>query len=148
MGVALETAPADPTVGWRPLSGVLVVPCVEDQSSEQMTVVQAGPFTADQARWIIGCFESPGHPLHTALGPGIVIEIGQGAGVCAVILMSFLDPEALPLSVAVSFSLFLNEAFTFTEQWEYDTDRIVFVNGAAKLEQYLRRGLVVRTVGS
>lgn len=121
----------------------LTEPHVQEEPAEHLTVVQAGPFTAEQAAWLVDCFETPGHALNACLPAGVVVDLGYGEGVVSVILVSMTGEEGLPLSVAVAVSTFLSGAFIYSSESWYDTDRIVFVNAVPRAEHYLLNGLVV-----
>ena len=120
-------------------------PAYSTEPAPHLTVVQAGCLALKQAELIAGMFATPGHALNGVLGPGVVVEVGRGTDRACVILMSLSDEEALPASVAVSFSRYLNTLFDYAGR-VYESDRMVFIDGEPVHEMYFRDGRLVLTI--
>lgn len=120
-------------------------PAYSTAPAPHLTVVQAGCLAAEQAQMIAGMFATPGHVLNDLIGPGVVVEVGRGTDRACVILMSLTDEEALPASVAVAFSRYLNTVFDYAAR-VYDCDRLTFIDGEPVHEMYFRDGCLVLTI--
>ena len=120
-------------------------PAYSTEPAPHLTVVQAGCLALEQAELIAGMFATPGHVLNGLIGPGVVVEVGRGTDRACVILMSLTDEEALPVSVAVSLSRYLNTVFDYPAR-VFDCDRMVFIDGEPVHEMYFRDGCLVLTL--
>ena len=122
-----------------------MTPAYSTEPAPHLTVVQAGCLAPEQAELIAGMFSTPGHPLNGLIGPGVVVEVGRGSDRACLILMSLTDEEALPSSVAVALSRYLNIVFDYMAR-VYDCDRLVFIDGEPVHEMYFRDGRLVLTI--
>jgi len=120
-------------------------PAFATEPAPHLTVVQAGCLALEQAELIAGLFATPGHVLNGLIGPGVVVEVGRGTDRACLILMSLTDEEALPASVAVVLSRYLNNVFDYAAR-VYDCDRMVFIDGEPVHEMYFREGRLVLTL--
>lgn len=120
-------------------------PAFATEPAAHLTVVQAGCLALEQAELIAGLFATPGHVLNGLIGSRVVVEVGRGTDRACVILMSLTDEEALPSSVAVALSRYLNTVFDYAAR-VYDCDRLVFIDGEPVHEMYFRDGRLVLSI--